>query len=193
MKKTKIYEGKAKKIFKCEKPNLLIQHFKDDATAFNNKKRAVIPGKGIINNFISELIMCKLSDLNIPNHFVKRLNMREQLIYKLDIIPIEIVIRNIAAGSLCRRLGIEEGKVLDKPLIEFFLKNDELNDPLISEEHIINFGWANTQEIDDIVSVSLRINDFLCGYFLSSNIRLIDFKLEFGRYLTKPTKKLRLG
>ena len=193
MKKTKIYEGKAKKIFKCEKPNLLIQHFKDDATAFNNKKRAVIPGKGIINNFISELIMCKLSDLNIPNHFVKRLNMREQLIYKLDIIPIEIVIRNIAAGSLCRRLGIEEGKVLDKPLIEFFLKNDELNDPLISEEHIINFGWANTQEIDDIVSVSLRINDFLCGYFLSSNIRLIDFKLEFGRYWTEDSSIIMLG
>lgn len=193
MKKIKIYEGKAKKIFKCCKPNLLIQHFKDDATAFNNKKKGVIPGKGIINNFISELIMCKLSDLNIPNHFVKRLNMREQLIYKLDIIPIEIVIRNIAAGSLSKRLGIEEGKVLDKPLIEFFLKDDELNDPLVSEEHIINFGWANTEEIDDIVSISLRINDFLCGYFLSSNIRLIDFKLEFGRYWKEDSSIIMLG
>tara|TARA_B100000989_G_C19501908_1_gene454654 strand:+ start:535 stop:1290 length:756 start_codon:yes stop_codon:yes gene_type:complete len=193
MKKIKIYEGKAKKIFKCCKPNLLIQHFKDDATAFNNKKKGVIPGKGIINNFISELIMCKLSDLNIPNHFVKRLNMREQLIYKLDIIPIEIVIRNIAAGSLSKRLGIEEGKVLDKPLIEFFLKDDELNDPLVSEEHIINFGWANTEEIDDIVSISLRINDFLCGYFLSSNIRLIDFKLEFGRYWKEDNSIIMLG
>lgn len=193
MKKIKIYEGKAKKIFKCDKPNLLIQHFKDDATAFNNKKKAVIPGKGVINNFISELIMCKLSDLNIPNHFVKRLNMREQLIYKLDIIPIEVVIRNIAAGSLSKRLGIEEGKVLDKPLIEFFLKDDQLNDPLISEDHIVNFGWANTEEIDDIVSISLRINDFLCGYFLSSNIRLIDFKLEFGRYSTEDSSIIMLG
>ena len=193
MKKTKIYEGKAKTIFKCEKPNVLIQHFKDDATAFNNKKKATIPGKGILNNFISELIMTKLSDLNIPNHFIKRLNMREQLVHKLEIIPIEIVIRNIATGSLTKRLGIEEGMVLSKPLVEVFLKDDKLNDPLVSEEHIINFGWANTEEIDDIVSISLRINDFLCGYFLSSNIRLVDFKLEFGRYWLNENPIIMLG
>ena len=193
MKKTKIYEGKAKTIFKCEKQNVLIQHFKDDATAFNNKKKATIPGKGILNNFISELIMTKLSDLNIPNHFIKRLNMREQLVHKLEIIPIEIVIRNIATGSLTKRLGIEEGMVLSKPLVEFFLKDDKLNDPLVSEEHIINFGWANTDEIDYIVSISLRINDFLCGYFLSSNIRLVDFKLEFGRYWLNENPIIMLG
>ena len=193
MKKEIIYEGKAKKIFSSTKPNELIQHFKDDATAFNNKKKAIIPGKGILNNFISELIMCKLSDLNIPNHFIKRLNMREQLVHKLEIIPIEIVIRNIATGSLTKRLGIEEGMVLSKPLVEFFLKDDKLNDPLVSEEHIINFGWANTDEIDDIVSISLRINDFLCGYFLSSNIRLVDFKLEFGRYWLNENPIIMLG
>ena len=112
MKKEIIYEGKAKKIFNSTKPNELIQHFKDDATAFNNKKKSIIPGKGIINNFISELIMTKLSQLNIPNHFIKRINMREQVIYKLDIIPIEVVIRNVSSGSIVKRLGIEEGKVL---------------------------------------------------------------------------------
>ena len=137
--------------------------------------------------------MTKLSDLNIPNHFIKRLNMREQLVHKLEIIPIEIVIRNIATGSLTKRLGIEEGMVLSKPLVEFFLKDDKLNDPLVSEEHIINFGWANTEEIDDIVSISLRINDFLCGYFLSSNIRLVDFKLEFGRYWLNENPIIMLG
>ena len=119
--------------------------------------------------------------------------MREQLVHKLEIIPIEIVIRNIATGSLTKRLGIEEGMVLSKPLVEFFLKDDKLNDPLVSEEHIINFGWANTEEIDDIVSISLRINDFLCGYFLSSNIRLVDFKLEFGRYWLKENPIIMLG
>ncbi len=193
MKKTKIYEGKAKKIFKCDKPDLLIQHFKDDATAFNNKKKTIIPGKGILNNFISELIMSKLSDLNIPNHFIKRINMREQLIHKLEIIPVEVVIRNIAAGSLTKRLGIKEGRVLDKPLIEFFLKDDKLNDPLISEEHIANFRWATSEEIEDIITLSLRINDFLCGYFLSSKIRLVDFKLEFGRYWSEDNSLIMLG
>ena len=181
MKKEIIYEGKAKKIFSSAKPNELIQHFKDDATAFNNKKKSIIPGKGIINNFISELIMTKLSQLNIPNHFIKRINMREQVIYKLDIIPIEVVIRNVSSGSIVKRLGIEEGKVLSKPLVEFFYKKDELNDPLISDEHILNFGWANEHELEEIISLSLRINDFLSGYFMSINVRLIDFKLEFGR------------
>ena len=181
MKKEIIYEGKAKKIFSSAKPNELIQHFKDDATAFNNKKKSIIPGKGIINNFISELIMTKLSQLNIPNHFIKRINMREQVIYKLDIIPIEVVIRNVSSGSIVKRLGIEEGKVLSKPLVEFFYKKDELNDPLISDEHILNFGWATEHELEEIISLSLRLNDFLSGYFMSINVRLIDFKLEFGR------------
>ena len=193
MKKKILYEGKAKKIFKGDKPNTLIQYFKDDTTAFNNKKKEIIPGKGILNNYISEILMQNLSKLNIPNHFIKRINMREQLIHELDIIPIEVVIRNVAAGSLVKRLGITEGKVLEKPLIEFFLKDDDLNDPIISDEHILNFGWADNQELEDIISLSLRINDFLNGYFLSSGIRLIDFKLEFGRFWNQEDSIIMLG
>ena len=180
--KKKIYEGKAKILYKGKEPNTIIQYFKDDATAFNNKKKAVIPGKGVLNNFISELIMTRLNDINIPNHFIKRLNMREQLVHKLEIIPIEVVIRNIATGSLVRRLGIDEGKVLSRPIIEFYLKNDQLNDPIISEEHIIVFDWASHEELESIISISQRVNDFLTGYFYSQKIRLVDFKLEFGRF-----------
>ena len=179
--KKKIYEGKAKVLYQGKEPNTIIQYFKDDATAFNNKKKAIIPGKGVLNNFISELIMTRLNDINIPNHFIKRLNMREQLVHKLEIIPIEVVIRNIATGSLVKRLGIEEGKILSRPIIEFYLKNDELNDPIISEEHIIVFDWASHEELESIISISQRINDFLTGYFYSQKIRLVDFKLEFGR------------
>ena len=180
--KKKIYEGKAKVLYQGKEPNTIIQYFKDDATAFNNKKKAIIPGKGVLNNFISELIMTRLNDINIPNHFIKRLNMREQLVHKLEIIPIEVVIRNIATGSLVKRLGIEEGKILSRPIIEFYLKNDELNDPIISEEHIIVFDWASHEELESIFSISPRINDFLTGYFYSQKIRLVDFKLEFGRF-----------
>ena len=181
-KRKKLYEGKAKILYYGPEPDTLIQYFKDDATAFNNKKKGQIPGKGVLNNFISELIMTRLKDVNIATHFLKRINMREQLIKKLDIIPIEIVVRNIATGSLVKRLGIKEGKVLPRPIIEFYLKNDKLNDPLISEEHIIVFEWANPSELEEIISLSSRINDFLTGYFFSLNIRLVDFKLEFGRY-----------
>jgi len=182
MRRKKIYEGKAKILYEGPERNTLVQYFKDDATAFNNKKKAIIPGKGVLNNFISELIMTRLRDINIPNHFIKRLNMREQLVHKLEIIPIEVVIRNIATGSLVKRLGIEEGKVLSRPIIEFYLKNDELNDPIISEEHIIVFDWASHEELESIISISQRVNDLLTGYFYSQKIRLIDFKLEFGRF-----------
>ena len=162
--RSKIYEGKAKIIYNGVEPNTLIQYFKDDATAFNNKK-SIIPGKGVLNNFISELLMSRLSEINVPNHFIKRLNMREQLIRKLEIIPIEVVIRNVATGSLVKRLGIKEGKVLSRPIIEFYLKNDELNDPIISDEHIIVFEWATHQELEEIISISSRVNDFLTGLF----------------------------
>ncbi len=182
MNKKKIYEGKAKILYKGPDQDTLIQYFKDDATAFNNKKKAQIPGKGVLNNFISELIMTRLKDINVPTHFIKRINMREQLIRKLDIIPIEVVVRNIATGSLVKRLGIKEGKLLSRPIIEFYLKNDELNDPIISEEHIVVFEWASPSELEEIIALSSRINDFLTGYFFSLNIRLVDFKLEFGRY-----------
>ena len=177
----KVYEGKAKILYRGPDPDTLIQYFKDDATAFNNKKKSSIPGKGVLNNFISELIMTRLNDINIPNHFLKRLNMREQLVKKLEIIPIELVVRNIATGSLVKRLGIEEGKVLSRPIVEFYLKNDNLNDPIITEEHIIVFEWATPNELEEMISLSSRINDFLTGYFFSLNIRLVDFKLEFGR------------
>lgn len=192
-KKKKIYEGKAKIIFKGDKPNTLIQYFKDDATAFNNKKKANIPGKGVINNLISELIMKKLSLINIPNHLIKRINMREQLIQNLEIIPIEVVVRNVSSGSLVKRLGIQEGKVLSRPLVEFYLKNDGLNDPIISEEHILIFDWATGLELDEIINITLRVNDFLSGFLLSQSIRLIDFKLEFGRFWNGDESIIMIG
>ena len=189
----KLYEGKAKILYETKDKDQIIQHFKDDATAFNNKKKAVIPGKGVINNFISELLMTRLNDINIPNHFIKRLNMREQLIHKLEIIPIEVVIRNIATGSIVKRLGIEEGKVLPRPIIEFYLKDDKLNDPIVSEEHIIVFEWATHSELEEIISLSARINDFLTGYFYSQKIRLVDFKIEFGRFWSGQDNSIMLA
>tara|TARA_Y100000590_G_scaffold225679_1_gene255099 strand:- start:429 stop:1208 length:780 start_codon:yes stop_codon:yes gene_type:complete len=177
----KIYEGKAKIIFASADKNLVIQHFKDDATAYNNQKKSSIEGKGILNNRISEHILSSLKDIGIENHLVKRLNMREQLIDLVDILPIEFVLRNIATGSLTKRLGIEDGTVLNKPLIEFCYKNDELGDPLIAREHISAFGWASTLELDFITEQCFRINDFLQGMFKSIGIKLVDFKLEFGK------------
>ena len=176
-----VYEGKAKILFEGPESGTLIQYFKDDATAFNNKKHAVITGKGVLNNRISEYLMMKLHDVGIPTHFVRRLNMREQLIREVEIIPIEVVIRNIAAGSLGKRLGIEDGTLLPRSIVEYYLKSDELEDPMVTEEHITAFGWASYQEIDEIMSMSLRINDFLSGLFLGVGLKLVDFKVEFGR------------
>ena len=176
-----IYEGKAKVLFEGPEPGTLVQYFKDDATAFNNKKRGTITGKGVLNNRISEHLMLRLHEIGIPTHFVRRLNMREQLVREVEIIPVEVVIRNIAAGSISQRLGIEEGVPLPRSIVEYYYKKDELNDPMISEEHITAFGWATTPELDDILNMSLRINDFLLGLFTGIGIRLIDFKLEFGR------------
>ena len=147
-KRKKLYEGKAKIIYSTDDKNLVIQHFKDDATAFNNQKKATIEGKGILNNRISEHILSSLSEIGINNHLIKRLNMREQLVELVNIIPIEFVIRNIATGSLTKRLGIEEGTILDYPLIEYCLKNDKLGDPIISREHILNFKWLNVIQLD---------------------------------------------
>ena len=178
----KLYEGKAKIIFATNDKNLVIQHFKDDATAFNNKKKTKINGKGVLNNRISEHILLNLSQIGIKNHFVKRLNMREQLVKFVDIIPIEFIVRNIATGSLTKRLGIEDGTVLDEPLLEYCLKDDKLGDPLISKEHIQVFKWANKKEIDKIEKYLLRINDFMIGMFRGINIKLVDFKVEFGRF-----------
>jgi phosphoribosylaminoimidazole-succinocarboxamide synthase len=177
----RIYEGKAKILYEGPEPGTLIQHFKDDATAFNAKKRAVVDGKGVLNNRISEFIFNHLNAMGIPTHFIRSLNMREQLIREVEIIPLEVVVRNVAAGSLSERLGIEEGTTLPRSIIEFYYKNDKLNDPMVSEEHVTAFGWASPQEIDDIMSLAIRVNDFLCGLFLGVGIRLIDFKMECGR------------
>src|ERR1700748_291800 len=177
----RIYEGKAKTLFEGPEPGTIVQYFKDDATAFNNQKKGTITGKGVINNRISEFLMTRLGEIGVPTHFIRRLNMREQLIREVEIIPLEVVVRNVAAGSLSTRLGIEEGTQLPRSIIEFYYKNDELNDPLVSEEHITAFGWASPQEIDDIMALAIRVNDFLPGLFLGVGIRLVDFKMECGR------------
>ena len=189
----KLYEGKAKIVYASSEKNLVIQHFKDDATAFNNKKKSVIDGKGILNNRISEHILTYLSQVGIKNHLVKRLNMREQLIKRVEIIPIEFVVRNIATGSLTNRLGIEEGTVLDSTLIEYCLKDDKLGDPLISKEHIYTFKWATRREIEKIDRQLLRINDFLVGLFRGIGIKLVDFKVEFGRYKNNSKNEILLA
>jgi len=177
----RVYEGKAKILYEGPEPGTLVQHFKDDATAFNNKKHDKIEGKGVLNNRISEYIFERLNEIGVPTHFIKRLNMREQLIREVEIIPLEVVIRNVAAGSLATRLGLEEGTTLPRSIVEFYYKADELNDPMVSEEHITAFAWAAPHELDDMMSLALRINDFLSGLFLGVGIRLVDFKIEFGR------------
>ncbi|MDC3145799.1 phosphoribosylaminoimidazolesuccinocarboxamide synthase [Candidatus Pelagibacter sp.] len=184
----KIYEGKAKIVFATSDKNLVIQHFKDDATAFNNQKKDVIDGKGILNNRISEHILTNLNQVGIKNHLIKRINMREQLVQHVEIIPIEFIVRNIATGSLTKRLGIEDGTILEYPLVEYCLKNDELCDPLISKEHILAFKWMDDFEIDFVNNELARINDFLQGMFRGVGIKLVDFKVEFGR-LEKDGKK----
>jgi phosphoribosylaminoimidazole-succinocarboxamide synthase len=177
----KLYEGKAKIIYATPNKNLVIQYFKDNATAFNNQKKSIIEGKGVLNNRISEHILNNLSQIGIKNHLVKRLNMREQVIKLVEIIPIEFIVRNIATGSITKRLGIEDGTVLNQPLLEFCLKNDKLGDPIISEEHILAFDWATKSELEEIRKMILRINDFMIGMFRGIGIKLVDFKLEFGR------------
>ena len=192
-KRKKLYEGKAKIIYETSDKNLLIQHFKDDATAFNNQKRAKIEGKGVLNNRISEHILINLNQIGIKNHLVKRINMREQLIKFVEIIPVEFIVRNIATGSLTKRLGIEDGTVLDEPLIEYCLKNDKLGDPLISKEHILTFKWSNKKEIEKIDKYLHRINDFLVGMFRGVGIKLVDFKVEFGRFEADGKREIMLA
>ena len=177
----RIYEGKAKILYEGPEPGTLIQFFKDDATAFNKKKHDVVDGKGVLNNRISEYIFSHLNRIGIPTHFIKRINMREQLIKEVEIIPLEVVVRNIAAGQLSKRLGLEEGTVLPRSIIEFYYKADALDDPMVSEEHVTAFGWASPQEIDDIMALAIRVNDFLTGLFLGVGIQLVDFKIECGR------------
>ncbi|TQS72614.1 phosphoribosylaminoimidazolesuccinocarboxamide synthase [Rhodobacteraceae bacterium] len=177
----KIYEGKAKILFEGPEPGTLVQYFKDDATAFNAQKKDVIEGKGVLNNRLSEFFMNGLTNVGVPTHFIKRLNMREQLIRQVEVVPLEVIVRNFAAGSMAKRLGLEEGTPLPRPIVEYSYKNDELGDPLVPEEYIIAFGWANQQDLDDILALALRVNDFLAGVFYGVGIKLIDFKIEIGR------------
>lgn len=176
-----IHEGKAKIIYEGPEAGTLIQYFKDDATAFNAEKKDVISGKGVLNNRISAHLMTKLEGIGIPTHFIRSLNMREQLIRHVDIIPLEVVVRNIAAGSLVKRLGLKDGQILPKPLIEYYYKDDGLGDPMVNEDHIMTFGWSDPYEMEEIVTMAIRINDYLCGLFSGIGLKLVDFKLEFGR------------
>jgi phosphoribosylaminoimidazole-succinocarboxamide synthase len=185
----KLYEGKAKIIYETKDKDLVIQHFKDDATAFNNLKKASVEGKGVLNNRISEYILTNLSQCGIKTHLIKRLNMREQLIRKAEIFPIEFIVRNIATGSLTKRLGISEGTILEKPLLEYCYKKDELQDPIIAKEHIFIFGWATEKEIKIIDEMTLRINDLLLGMFRGIGIKLVDFKIEYGKAWNKDTEE----
>ncbi|MCH8465830.1 MAG: phosphoribosylaminoimidazolesuccinocarboxamide synthase [Roseinatronobacter sp.] len=188
--RTKIYEGKAKILYEGTEPGTLVQYFKDDATAFNAEKRDVIEGKGVLNNLLSEYFMSGLAQIGVPTHFIRRINMREQLIRAVEIIPLEVVVRNVAAGSLSKRLGIEEGTPLPRPIIEFYYKDDALGDPLVTEDQILAFNWASHQDLDDMVALAVRVNDFMSGVMLAVGIKLVDFKIEIGRQFDGEMQRL---
>ena len=168
-----IYKGKAKDIFSCEDENLVIQYFKDDTTANNAQKHSVILGKGEINNVISEKLMTSLQSIGIPTHFIKRLNLREQLVKKVEIIPVEFVIRNIAAGSISKKFGLHVGKEFNKPIVEYYFKSDDLGDPMMSENHLIEFGYTAEEELELITNYSLQINKYLKDLFLKQYQQLL--------------------
>ena len=182
-----VFDGKGKTLYEGPEPGTLIQHFKDDAApvadapAADAGKTAVVEGKGALNNRITEYLFQRLGDIGVPTHFIRRVNMREQLIREVEIIPLEVVVRNAAAGDFAKRLGLAEGLQLPRSIIEFHFKSDELNSPLVTEEHITAFGWAAPQEIDELMALSLRINDFMSGLFLGIGIKLVEFRIEFGR------------
>ena len=176
-----IYEGKAKILYEGPEPGTIVQYFKDDTTAFDATKKEVIEGKGVLNNRLSEHFMTGLGNIGIPTHFIRRLNMREQLVRAVEIIPLEVVVRNFAAGSMSKRLGIEEGTPLPRPIVEFYYKDDALHDPLVTEDHILAFNWATPHDLDEIVSMALRVNDYMAGVMHGIGVKLIDFKIEFGR------------
>ena len=188
--RTKIYEGKAKILYEGPDRGTIIQYFKDDATAFNAEKKDIIEGKGVLNNRLSEFFMSGLNNIGVPTHFIKRLNMREQLVRNCEIIPLEVVVRNYVAGSLSKRLDLEEGSQLPRPVVEYYYKDDKLGDPMVSEEHIAAFNWASMQDMEDILSLALRVNDFLSGVMFSIGIKLVDFKIEIGRFFEDDYQRL---
>ena len=181
-KREMFYEGKAKKLYTTSDPDLVIQYFKDDATAFNAKKRGTIEDKGVMNNRMSELFFTLLERARVRTHFVRRLDDREMLCKRLDIVPVETVVRNIVAGSMAKRLGREEGEPLKQPVVEYYYKSDPLDDPLIYPEHAIEFGWATASEIEQIKSLALKVNEVLKRFLDERGVLLVDFKLEFGRH-----------
>ncbi len=185
-----VYEGKAKILYEGPEPGTMVQYFKDDATAFNAEKKDVIEGKGVLNNRLSEYFMTGLNGIGVPTHFIKRLNMREQLIRAVEIIPLEVVVRNVAAGSMSKRLGIEEGTKLPRPIIEFYYKDDALGDPLVTEDQILAFNWASHQDLDDMVGLAIRVNDYMSGLMYAVGITLVDFKIEIGRLFDNDFQRL---
>ena len=176
-----LYEGKAKKVFATDDPNYVIVSYKDDATAFDGTKRGTIMGKGAVNNRMSNFLMKKLADAGVPTHFVEELSDRETVVKKVQIVPLEVIIRNVSAGSFAKRYGVEEGIVFDEPTFEFSYKNDELHDPLLNTSHALALKMATKEEIATIRAMALKINDILKAFFADCGVRLIDFKLEFGR------------
>ena len=175
-----ITTGKAKSLYTTDAPDQLIMHFRDDTSAFDGKKKEALLGKGAVNNQFNAFIMKHLESKGISTHHIDVLNSTDSLVHKLEMFPIECVVRNRATGSICRRLGTEDGLILDTPLFEFFLKDDDLGDPLITDEHILCFGWAKADDIKQMKKVTLEINSILCELFLNSNLILVDFKVEFG-------------
>ena len=176
-----IYEGKAKKVFATDDPNVVLVDYKDDATAFNGLKKGTITGKGVINNRVTNFLMQMLEKNGVPTHYIEEISDRETLVKKVDIVPLEVIVRNIAAGSLSKRLGLPEGTKLKKTVIEYCYKNDDLGDPMVNEYHIAAMGWATEEEVKLIAGYSLKINKLLSKFMKQSNIELIDFKLEFGK------------
>ncbi|GHC57378.1 phosphoribosylaminoimidazolesuccinocarboxamide synthase [Neogemmobacter tilapiae] len=180
----KVYEGKAKILYEGPEPGTLIQYFKDDGglvVANAQPAQGQTEGKGVLNNRLSEFFMSGLNSIGVPTHFIRRLNMREQLVRMAEIVPVEVVVRNFAAGEMSRRLGIPEGTPLPRPIVEYYYKDDKLGSPMVSEEHVIAFGWASQQDLDDMIALALRVNDFLSGVMLGVGIRLADFRIEVGR------------
>jgi phosphoribosylaminoimidazole-succinocarboxamide synthase len=193
IKRKQVYSGNSKILYEGVEAGTIVLHFKDDIIIRSTTKQGIVVGKGIINNRISELIFNRLGDLGIQTHFIRSVNMREQIVRYLEMIPLRIVVRNVAAGDMCRRLGLEEGTVLPKPIIEFYLSSLKLEDPIINEDHITAFGWAEPLEIDEIKTIAVRINDFLSGMFIGIGARLIDFKLEFGKIYINEIETIVLG
>lgn len=188
-----LYEGKGKVLFEGPEPGTIVQYFKDDALSYPEGRKGIITGKGVLNNRISEYLMMRLTEIGVPTHFVRRLNMREQLVREVEIIPVVLVVRNVAAGTFAERFGLAEGTPLPRSIVEYEYKSDELKNPMIAEEHITAFGWAAPPDLDEMMAIALRTNDFLNGLFLGCGLRLVDFRVEFGRLWEEDHVRLLLA